>query len=99
MLCVKQFFVSGPELNVPSMGVEFHLAQVLPLLQQRTHFRSHGRHQVRGGLTRPDGDLLVGCVGRGERTALVLTAVGVKGPEPSGDAESLMVNASSHNGR
>ena len=79
MLRVKQHFVSCRELNVPAMGVEFRLAQVLPLLQQRPHFRRHARHQVRGGLARPGGGRWVGCVGRGERTARVLTAVGVEG--------------------
>ena len=82
VLRVKQYFVSCREVNVPSMGVEFRLAQVLPLLQQRQHFRRHARYQVRGGLARPGGGRRVGCVRRGERAARVLTAVGVEGRVP-----------------
>ena len=66
-------------MHVPAMSVEFRLAPVLPLLQQRPHLRRHAAHEGRSGLAGSGrgGRVLAGR--RVERTAGVL-ALDREGP-------------------
>ena len=59
---VEQRPVSRRESHAPPASVELRLAPVLPLLQQRPHFRRHAADEGRSGLAGPGGGGPAGAV-------------------------------------